>query len=41
MLIDSYARRFTYLRLSVTEACNFRFNYFLPDGSRAGNQASP
>lgn len=33
MLIDSFARRFTYLRLSVTEACNFRCNYCLPDGT--------
>src|SRR5690606_30852165 len=32
-LIDSYARRFTYLRLSVTEVCNFRCNYCLPDGT--------
>lgn len=33
MLIDNYARRFTYLRLSVTEACNFRCNYCLPEGT--------
>lgn len=33
MLIDHYARRFTYLRLSVTEVCNFRCNYCLPDGT--------
>lgn len=33
MLVDNYARRFTYLRLSVTEACNFRCNYCLPDGT--------
>ncbi len=33
MLTDSYARRFTYLRLSVTEACNFRCNYCLPEGT--------
>lgn len=33
MLIDNYARRFTYLRLSITEACNFRCNYCLPDGT--------
>lgn len=33
MLIDQYARRFTYLRLSVTEACNFRCNYCLPEGT--------
>ncbi|AFV00159.1 GTP 3',8-cyclase MoaA [Simiduia agarivorans] len=29
---DGSNRRFTYLRLSVTEACNFRCNYCLPEG---------
>lgn len=33
MLVDRYSRRFTYLRLSVTEACNFRCNYCLPGGT--------
>lgn len=33
MLTDRHARRFTYLRLSVTEACNFRCNYCLPNGT--------
>lgn len=32
MLQDNYGRRFTYLRLSVTEACNFRCSYCLPNG---------
>lgn len=32
-LIDSFARRFTYLRLSLTEKCNFRCSYCLPNGS--------
>lgn len=32
MLEDAYARRFTYLRLSLTESCNFRCDYCLPDG---------
>lgn len=32
MLTDRFNRRFTYLRLSVTDACNFRCNYCLPDG---------
>lgn len=32
MLQDAYARRFTYLRLSLTESCNFRCDYCLPDG---------
>ncbi|MGB1090898.1 MAG: GTP 3',8-cyclase MoaA [Oceanobacter sp.] len=31
-LQDAHGRRFTYLRLSVTEACNFRCNYCLPNG---------
>ena len=31
-LTDSYQRQFTYLRLSVTDQCNFRCNYCLPDG---------
>lgn len=32
MLEDRYGRRFHYLRLSVTDVCNFRCNYCLPDG---------
>ncbi|WNO11529.1 GTP 3',8-cyclase MoaA [Teredinibacter sp. KSP-S5-2] len=32
MLQDNYGRQFRYLRLSVTEACNYRCNYCLPDG---------
>lgn len=31
-LKDSFGRRFSYLRLSVTEACNFRCVYCLPNG---------
>jgi len=31
---DAFGRRFRYLRLSVTEACNFRCTYCLPDGYR-------
>lgn len=30
--VDRYQRRFTYLRLSITEACNFRCTYCLPEG---------
>lgn len=30
--IDGYGRRFHYLRLSVTEVCNFRCTYCLPNG---------
>lgn len=32
MLEDLLGRSFPYLRLSVTEACNFRCSYCLPDG---------
>ena len=31
-LTDGLGRRFPYLRLSLTEACNFRCSYCLPDG---------
>ena len=34
ILADSFGRRFRYLRLSVTEVCNFRCAYCLPDGYR-------
>lgn len=33
-LVDGYARRFHYLRLSLTDVCNFRCSYCLPDGYR-------
>lgn len=32
MLQDHYGRRFSYLRLSITDVCNFRCTYCLPDG---------
>ncbi len=32
MLQDEFGRRFYYLRLSVTDICNFKCNYCLPDG---------
>ncbi|WP_281838946.1 GTP 3',8-cyclase MoaA [Cardiobacterium hominis] len=32
MLIDPFARRIAYLRLSVTDFCNYRCVYCLPDG---------
>lgn len=35
MLSDTFGRSFPYLRLSLTEACNFRCGYCLPDGYRA------
>lgn len=31
---DAFGRKFRYLRLSVTEICNFRCTYCLPDGYR-------
>ncbi|WP_237055292.1 GTP 3',8-cyclase MoaA [Microbulbifer sediminum] len=39
MLTDNHGRRFYYLRLSVTDACNFRCSYCLPDGYRAMDNA--
>jgi cyclic pyranopterin phosphate synthase len=33
-LADPIGRRFEYLRLSLTEVCNFRCSYCLPDGYR-------
>ena len=32
LLQDSFGRRFYYLRLSITDVCNFRCQYCLPDG---------
>lgn len=32
MLLDNFGRRFTYLRLSITDVCNFSCTYCLPDG---------
>lgn len=39
---DSFDRSFYYLRLSITDVCNFRCNYCLPDGYRpqGGNNKS-
>lgn len=34
-LIDRHGRSFPYLRLSLTEACNYRCSYCLPDGYQA------
>lgn len=33
-LTDTYQRKFYYLRLSITDVCNFRCTYCLPDGYR-------
>lgn len=41
-LIDGHGREFRYLRLSLTEACNFRCSYCLPDGyRRCAESAAP
>lgn len=32
MLTDNFGRRFSYLRLSITDVCNFSCTYCLPDG---------
>ncbi len=31
-LVDAFQRRYYYLRLSITDVCNFRCNYCLPNG---------
>ena len=31
-LVDRFQRQYVYLRLSITDVCNFRCNYCLPDG---------
>jgi len=33
ILQDNFGRKFNYLRLSITELCNFRCNYCLPNGN--------
>lgn len=33
-LVDRFQRQYTYLRLSITDVCNFRCNYCLPNGYR-------
>ncbi|GLX77681.1 cyclic pyranopterin monophosphate synthase [Thalassotalea insulae] len=37
MLTDNFGRKFYYLRLSITDVCNFRCNYCLPDGYQCDN----
>lgn len=37
MLTDNYLRKFPYLRLSITDACNFRCQYCLPNGYQKTN----
>jgi len=38
ILTDSHARIFPYLRLSITDVCNFSCNYCLPDGYSCKNK---
>lgn len=38
VLSDAFSRRLSYLRLSVTEVCNFRCSYCLPQGYRGGKR---
>ena len=38
MLQDSYGRTFRYLRLSITDVCNFSCDYCLPDGYQRCHQ---
>lgn len=37
-LMDAFARKFYYLRLSITDVCNFRCTYCLPQGYRPSGQ---
>ncbi|TQV77534.1 GTP 3',8-cyclase MoaA [Aliikangiella marina] len=37
-LVDPYGRRFPYLRLSLTDVCNFSCQYCLPDGYQCGEK---
>lgn len=41
ILVDSFERKFSYLRLSLTDVCNFRCMYCLPDGYQKTCQNSP
>lgn len=40
-LIDPFARKISYLRLSVTDFCNFRCGYCLPNGYQANGGKRP
>lgn len=41
MLHDPHGRQFRYLRLSVTEVCNFQCSYCLPDGYQCAQKEKP
>jgi len=38
-LLDPHGRRFSYLRLSITDVCNYRCEYCLPDGYKKSDQS--
>jgi cyclic pyranopterin phosphate synthase len=38
MLEDKFGRRFHYLRLSITDVCNFKCTYCLPDGYKGSDR---
>ncbi len=38
---DDFNRKFYYLRLSITDVCNFRCTYCLPDGYKAKQNKTP
>lgn len=40
MLMDKFQRRFYYLRLSITDACNFKCQYCLPNGYQSHSPES-
>ncbi|WP_347815428.1 GTP 3',8-cyclase MoaA [Hahella sp. CR1] len=41
VLQDRFGRRLRYLRLSITDICNFRCNYCLPDGYQCKTETLP
>ena len=41
ILSDQYGRKFEYLRLSITDACNFRCQYCLPHGYKKTCEEDP
>ncbi len=40
VLQDSFKRRFPYLRLSITDVCNFQCKYCLPEGYQCNSRPS-
>lgn len=39
-LVDAFSRKFFYLRLSITDVCNFRCTYCLPNGYKPNGHKS-